>query len=115
MTANDDGDQRARGRRMNQSATRNPRYANGHRRRRLRAQVLAEETCCAICGRPVDVTLPPGLPGSPEVDELVPVSKGGNPYDRFNCRLVHRLCNVRRGNGTRQRAIVVPFITSRRW
>lgn len=95
---------------------RNPRVANGHRRRQLRAQVLAEEDDCGICGRPVDTTLPHGLPHSPEVDEIVPVSRGGNPYDRANCRLVHRLCNQRRGNGLRsQRRPAATFITTRRW
>jgi len=95
---------------------RNPRTANGHRRRQLRARVLAEETHCGLCGRPVDTELAPGLPGSPEVDEIVPVSKGGSPYDRSNCRLVHRLCNQRRGNGIRsQRRPVVTFITARHW
>jgi 5-methylcytosine-specific restriction endonuclease McrA len=93
----------------------NARYANGHRRRQVRAAVLAEETHCAICGLPVDVTLPAGQAGSPEIDEAIPVSKGGSPYRRDNCRLTHRLCNARRGNGTRQRTIVAPFITARQW
>lgn len=94
----------------------NSRYANGHRRRTLRQQILAEETVCHLCHRPVDVTLPPGFPGSPEVDEVVPVSKGGNPYDRSNCRLSHRICNRRRGNGTRRRPMrIIPFVTARRW
>ena len=31
----------------------NPRQANGHRRRQVRAAVLAEETHCAICGTEV--------------------------------------------------------------
>ena len=96
-------------------AVRNLRYGNGHRRRRVRAQVLAEEDHCAICGQLVDKDLPPYLPGSPEVDEIIPYSKGGSPYARDNCRLTHRGCNVRRGNGTRQRAIVVPYVTSRSW
>jgi 5-methylcytosine-specific restriction endonuclease McrA len=91
------------------------RYANGHRRRTVRAQVMAEEDNCHICGLPVDKELPPYLPGSPTVDELIPVSKGGSPYDRSNTALAHFGCNVRRGNGTRQRPLVVPFVTSRRW
>ena len=78
----------------------NPRVSNGAARRRLRARVLAEEDVCWICGQPVDKSLPSGLPGSPEVDEGVPVSKGGSPYDRANCRLAHRICNQRRGNRT---------------
>lgn len=83
----------------------NPRQANGHRRRQLRARVLAEETDCWICGEPVDKQLRTPHPGSPEVDEVVPVSLGGDPLDRDNCRLSHRLCNVRRSNGTRPKVL----------
>lgn len=76
----------------------NPRRSNGHRRNKLRQRVLAEETHCWICGHPVDVTLGPGLDASPEVDELIPVSRGGNPLDRDNTRLTHRACNRGRSN-----------------
>ena len=96
-------------------AERNVRYSNGHRRRRVRAQVLAEEDLCHICGQLVDTTLPHGLPDSPEVDEVIPISRGGSPFDRSNLRLAHRLCNERRGDGTRQRPVIVPFLTGRRW
>ncbi len=93
----------------------NPRRANGHRRRQVCAEVLAEESVCWICNKPVDKTLPHGLPGSPEVDEVQPVSRGGSPYDRTNCRLAHRICNQRRGNGLRgQRRPVPPFTTTTR-
>lgn len=93
------------------------RYANGHRRRQLRLQVLAEEDTCWICNKPVDVTLPHGKADSPEVDEVVPVSKGGSPYLRSNCRLSHRLCNQRRGNGQRRgrHPVIEPFFTARTW
>ena len=91
------------------------RYANGHSRRQVRAQVLKEEQHCGICGQYVDIDLPAGQPGSPEVDEIIPVSKGGSPYARENCRLTHRRCNARRGNGTRLRAIITPYTSARRW
>lgn len=74
----------------------NPRRSNGTRRDRLRKRILREETHCHLCGQPVDVRLPAGLPGSPEVDELVPVAFGGSPFDRANCRLAHRWCNRKR-------------------
>lgn len=96
----------------------NPRRSNGHRRDQLRARVLREEHTCWLCGQPVDKTLPPYLHGSPEVDEIVPVSLGGDPLDRTNCRLSHRLCNVRRGNGTRQTrraALVTTLKRARTW
>lgn len=57
----------------------NRRHANGWRRRQVVARVLAAYDTCHLCGRPVDKSLPPGLPGSPEVDEIIPVSKGGSP------------------------------------
>lgn len=82
----------------------NPRVANGHRRRELRRRVLAEETHCGICGGLVDKTLHHLDPLAPEVDEILPVSLGGSPYERSNTRLTHRVCNQRRGNGKRERA-----------
>lgn len=96
----------------------NPRRTNSTKRNALRKRVLREESVCGICTAPVDVTLPHGMPESPEVDEIVPVSKGGDPYDRKNCRLVHRLCNQRRGNGDRdtlKEVQVAPLRTSRQW
>lgn len=81
----------------------NPRVSNGHRRRELRRRVLAEETHCGLCGQPVDRTLHHNDPGAPEVDEIIPVSLGGDPLARSNVRLTHRLCNQRRGNGMGER------------
>lgn len=95
---------------------RNPRYANGHRRRQLRAQVLAEEDLCWLCNQPVDKTLPAGHPMAPELDEVIPVSKGGNPYDRTNVRLAHRLHNQQRGNGdNHQRPRITTYTATRTW
>ena len=76
----------------------NPRRSNGSRRTAVRRRVLAAYDTCWICGRPVDKSLPPGNPWSAEVDEVVPVSKGGSPYDFHNCRLAHRHCNQVRSN-----------------
>ena len=93
----------------------NPRRANGHRRTQLRQRVLREEDICWLCGHPVDKTLPPYLPGSPEVDEIIPVSLGGDPLDRNNTHLAHRICNVRRGNGTRRKRSTVTLKRARAW
>ena len=93
----------------------NPRRANGHRRDQVRRRVLREETDCWLCGLPVDKTLKTPHPGSPEVDEVIPVSLGGSPVDRANCRLSHRLCNVRRGNGTRQPTALAVVKRVRDW
>lgn len=97
----------------------NPRRANGHRRNQVRAQVLREEDACWLCGLPVDKTLPPYLHGSPEVDEIVPIAQGGSPTDRANCRLSHRICNVRRGQQTKAalkaKRKLAHFVTTRTW
>ena len=78
--------------------SRNPRYANGNARRKLRARLRAEGRPCWICGafgRPstIDYSLPAGHPMAFEVDELVPISKGGNPLDYSNLASTHRCCN----------------------
>ena len=75
------------------NARSNPRRANGHRRDMLRRRVLAAYDTCAICGKPVDKTLKSPHPMSAEVDELIPVSRGGDPLSFNNCRLTHRRCN----------------------
>ncbi|MBW3081980.1 HNH endonuclease signature motif containing protein [Bifidobacterium phasiani] len=76
----------------------NPRRSNGWRRDQLRRRVLAAYDVCAICGRPVDKTLRTPHPLSAEVDEIVPVSRGGDPLSFANCRLTHRRCNRLKSN-----------------
>ena len=92
----------------------NPRRTNGHRRDLVRRRVLAEEDVCWLCGGLVDKTLKTPDPGSPEVDEVIPVSKGGSPYDRTNCRLSHRACNRQRSDGD-PKPRMAPLTTTRRW
>ncbi|WP_242358631.1 HNH endonuclease [Bifidobacterium pseudolongum] len=76
----------------------NPRNRNGARRRQLRARVLAAYDTCAICGQPVDKSLRTPHPLSPEVDEITPVSRGGDPLSWDNARLTHRRCNRLKSN-----------------
>ena len=113
----------------------NPRTKNGAARRKLIARVKREERICWLCGDPVDLTLgfQYGLHGAKcrkpdctgcvphpmraEVDEIVPVSLGGSPYDRKNTHLSHRLCNQRRGNKPPAGMLppIQPLRTSREW
>lgn len=98
----------------------NPRNRNGHRRRQLRQRVLAHFTHCALCGQPIDKTLHHLDPGAPEVDEIIPVSRGGDPLDWRNVQLAHRVCNQRRGNKlawtpSTTAGRLAPPATSRRW
>lgn len=76
---------------------RDPRKANRKLRAALRAKVFAQSDVCGICGRPVDKTLPAYHPLAPELDEIIPVARGGSPYELSNLQLVHRECNRRKG------------------
>ena len=95
----------------------NPRRANGHRRSELRLWLKAQGLPCHICGMAIDYTLPAGHPMSFEVDEIVPVSRGGSPYDRANVAPAHRICNQRRGNRPLGETSpdMLPNATSQEW
>ena len=85
----------------------NPRRANGWRRNQVRKWLKDQGLPCALCGRPIDYSLSVWVdpkdgrlkrhPWSFEVDEIVPVSEGGSPYDRANVQPAHRICNQKRG------------------
>lgn len=77
---------------------RDPRKKYAALRSALRSKLLATCDTCAICGRPLDKTLPAGHPLAPEVDEIIPVSRGGSPYDWDNLQLVHKRCNLHKGS-----------------
>jgi 5-methylcytosine-specific restriction endonuclease McrA len=62
--------------------------------KRLRLEILkqADHECCYQgCPRPAT-----------EVDHIVPISLGGDVYDRGNLRAICRHHNASRGNGTRR-------------
>ena len=96
-----------------------PRRANGYRRTQLRRRVAAQGRPCALCGGPIDYSLPPGHPMSYELDEIVPVSRGGDPFDPDNVQPAHRICNERRGNklmdATKARQVEKPITTTVEW
>lgn len=98
----------------------NPRYSNGARRREIRRWLLHTQDVCALCGKPIDKSLKSPHPMSFEVDEIIPVSKGGSPYDRNNVQAAHRICNQRKGNkvmkqGERRTTLNQPLPKSREW
>lgn len=100
----------------------NPRCRNGHRRRTLRKRVESLGLPCAICGKPIDYSLPPGHPMCYELDEVVPVALGGDPLDPRNVQPAHRICNERKGagpanasEGARPAAARRPLPQSREW
>ena len=71
----------------------NPRKANGARRRHVVRWLRSQGRPCWICGLPIDYGVPAGDPRAFECDELVPVSRGGSPFDRDNVAAAHRCCN----------------------
>jgi len=101
---------------------RNPRYANGHRRRQRRATLLAQGGTCTWPGCPwpgeeFDRTLHHLDDRAPVVDEIIPISRGGSPTSRDNTRLLHRWCNQQRGDGRRtpKTTATTPVIASDIW
>lgn len=85
----------------------NPRYSNGSRRRSLSARVRAAGMPCHICGLPIAYSLPAGHPLSYELDEIVPVSRGGSPTDPANVAPAHRCCNQWRGNRSMAKVVAI--------
>lgn len=95
-----------------------PRKANGRLRAVMRKRVFDCYESCGICGHPVDKTLVKGLPLSPELDEIIPVSRGGSPYDFENLQLAHRKCNRMKSNrlvGEESLLYEDPIPTSHAW
>ena len=90
----------------------NPRRANSSARNKIRKRWRSIGAPCALCGRPIDYSL--GFVTDPRtgkrrmhpmafvVDEIKPVSQGGDPLDFANTQPTHWICNARKGDGTRQ-------------
>ena len=61
--------------------------------RRNRKKVLATQSICGICGKPVDFSKRYPHPLSATVDHIIPLSLGGHPSDLDNLQLAHNSCN----------------------
>lgn len=68
--------------------------------RNNRKKILMSESICALCGRPVDMSLKSPDPMAPTVDHIIPVSKGGHPSDMNNLQLAHWICNRMKSDKT---------------
>lgn len=64
-----------------------------HRRRTALTWAGRVSAASDLCGEEVDKTIPTPHPDSAEIDEIIPISKGGDPLSRTNTQLVHRHCN----------------------
>lgn len=60
---------------------------------RNRRKILAAQTVCGICGKPVDKSLKYPHPLSPTTDHIIPIDRGGHPSDLDNLQLAHFICN----------------------
>lgn len=90
---------------------------------KARAQVIAEASVCAICGRGLQPFARPRSRWSTAVDHIVPRSVFMKTEDletqRFLCldpsnlRVTHAVCNGRRG--AKQLAVVQPRLQSQVW
>ena len=55
--------------------------------------IIATQSVCGICGKPVDKSLKYPDPMSATVDHIIPLSKNGDPTSLDNLQLAHRYCN----------------------
>lgn len=67
--------------------------------------IASKEPICALCHKWIDVTIPCKDPAtgafnplSVEVDHIVPLARGGLPYDIDNLQLSHSVCNRKKGS-----------------
>lgn len=89
--------------------------SNGNAKRKLRARLKAEGRPCHLCGQPIDYSLPAGDPMSFELDHVVPLARGGDPYDYGNAAASHRICNQRKGCRMPGDAAALPINRTRIW
>lgn len=60
---------------------------------RNKKKIMATQSVCGICGKPVDKDLRYPHPLSPCIDHIIPIAKGGHPSDLDNLQLAHWTCN----------------------
>ena len=57
----------------------------------------AMQNPCALCGQPIDYSLPADNPMSFEADHIIPIKLGGHPSDLANLQATHKICNRQKG------------------
>jgi 5-methylcytosine-specific restriction endonuclease McrA len=84
---------------------------------RIAAAVRARRDDCALCGKPIDYTLPANDPWSFSCDHITPVNAGGRAT-LDNAQASHLRCNIAKGDGMRRkraRITLKRLKTSRDW
>ena len=83
---------------------------------RAKKKIYATQTCCGICGKPVDFTLKYPHPMSACIDHIIPVAKGGHPSDIGNLQLAHWTCNRQKSDKLYAKTVtgeIEPMISNR--
>lgn len=60
---------------------------------RAKKRILKTQSVCGICGMPVDKKIKYPDPMSACIDHIIPLAKGGHPFDPDNLQLAHSMCN----------------------
>lgn len=82
--------------------------------------MASKEPYCAVCQGFIDMDAPAQSPNACEVDHIVPISRGGAPYELDNLQLTHMKCNRLKGakmasDYDGQAAAVNPVPLSNNW
>ncbi len=93
----------------------NERYRDYTGRCRTRAWLRSQGRPCWICGGQIDYGAPRTDPLAFEVDELLPISRGGSATDRANVDAAHRICNCWRSNRMPDEVIAVRELVTERF
>lgn len=77
-----------------------PDHDGAHRQAfdRAKKKLMATQSVCGICGRPIDKKIRYPHPLSACVDHIIPIDRGGHPSDISNLQLAHWICNRQKGN-----------------
>lgn len=60
----------------------------------LAADVTRNATNCYRCGRAISTALPVGHPAKATADHIIPIARGGAPFDPGNVAAMCWLCNT---------------------
>ena len=66
--------------------------------RKAKKIIYASQSCCGICGRPVNFDKKFPDPWSATLDHIIPIDKGGDPANLENLQLAHLQCNRIKSN-----------------
>lgn len=69
-------------------------------------KILATQTVCGICGKPVDFSQKYPSPLSPCIDHIIPINKGGHPSDISNMQLAHWTCNRQKSDKLIEKKVI---------